>query len=85
MAHLVWAKHVLDLMAELPPRESDLIFERARVLERFPRIYPVRSTGRFRRYRKLLAGHWMIYYRVVDDTVYIRVLWPAVIPLPPNR
>jgi ParE toxin of type II toxin-antitoxin system, parDE len=80
VANLVWSKHVLDLMAELPPEQSTLIFSRAHVLQRFPRLYPIRSTGRFRRYRRLLAGNWMVYYRVVDDTVYIRAIWPAVIP-----
>jgi len=34
----------------------------------------------FRRHRWFLAGNWLVYYRVVDDTVYIRGLWPARIP-----
>ena len=80
MANLVWPKHVLDLMAELPPDLSELIFSRAHVLWRFPRLYQVHSTGRFRRHRLLLAENWMVYYRVVDDTVYIRGIWPAQIP-----
>lgn len=80
MAEIVWSIHVLDLMAELPPYESALIFEKAKILSRFPRLYPVRIKGRFRRYRWLLAGAWIVYYKVADDTVYIRVLWPARIP-----
>ena len=80
MAKLVWSKHVLDLMADLSPNESALIFDKAEILRRFPRLYPMRSTKRFRRYRRLLAGQWILYYRVVDDTVYIRSLWPAMIP-----
>jgi hypothetical protein len=78
--HLVWSQHVLDLMADLPLEQSDLIFERAAILERFPRIYAVTLTGRFRRHRHLVAGHWLVYYRVVDDTVFIRAIWPAAIP-----
>lgn len=80
MAQIVWSKYVLDLMAELSPAASDLIFEKAEVLQRFPRLYPVGFKGRFRRHRRLLAGQWMIYYRVVDETAYIRALWPARIP-----
>jgi hypothetical protein len=80
VANLVWSEYVLDLMAELPPHESALIFEKTRILRQFPRLYPVRSRGRFRRYRWVLAGQWMVYYKVADDTVYIRALWPAKIP-----
>jgi hypothetical protein len=28
----------------------------------------------------MIAGNWAVFYRVVDDTVYIRALWPARIP-----
>lgn len=80
MAHLIWSKHVLDLMADLPPHESALIFEKAKILQRFPRLYAVRAKGRFRRHRKIHAGNWMIYYKVVDDAVFIRALWPARVP-----
>jgi ParE-like toxin of type II ParDE toxin-antitoxin system len=67
-------------MAELPPDESALIFEKARALERFPRMYSVRFKGRFRRHRRFLAGDWLVFYMVVEDAVYIRALWPARIP-----
>jgi hypothetical protein len=80
VAEIVWSKHVLDLMAELPPKESALIFEKAKILRRFPRLYPVRMKGRFRRYRWFLAGAWIAFYKVSDDTAYIRVLWPARMP-----
>ncbi len=80
MAKIVWAKHVLELLDELPLRDADLIVEKTKPLGRFPRMYPVRPKGRFRRHRWLLAGRWIVYYRVADETVYIRALWPAQIP-----
>jgi plasmid stabilization system protein ParE len=80
VAKIDWPDYIEDLLDELDPDEVSLIFEKTRILRQFPRLYPVRSTGRFRRHRRLLAGNWMIYYRVVDDTVYIRGIWPAVIP-----
>ena len=43
-------------------------------------MYPVRMTGRFRSHRWFQAQNWIVYYRVSDDTVYIRGLWPARIP-----
>ena len=80
MAKILWPKYVLELLDELPQRDADLIVEKAKALKRFPRMYPIRPKGRFRRHRWLLAGQWIVYYRVVDETVYIRAVWPAQIP-----
>ena len=80
MAKIIWPKYLLELLDELPPKDADLIIEKAKQLGRFPRMYPVRSKGRFRRHRWLLAGRWIVYYRFVDEIVYIRALWPAQIP-----
>ena len=43
-------------------------------------MFPVRMTGRLRSHRWFLAQNRIVYYRVSDDTVYIRGLWPARIP-----
>ncbi len=43
-------------------------------------MYTVCGKGRFRRHRRFLVGDWLVYYRVVGNTVYIRGLWPARIP-----
>jgi len=80
VARIVWPKYVLELLDELPLRDAELIVEKAKVLVRFPRLYPVRPKGRFRRHLWLLAGRWIVYYRVADETVFIRALWPAQIP-----
>lgn len=80
MAKIVWPKHVLELLDELPLSDAHLIVEKTKSLRRFPRMYPVRPKGRFRRHRWLLAGRWIVFYRVVDEVVYIRGLWPAQIP-----
>ena len=80
MARIVWPKYVLELLDKLPLRDAELIVEKTKVLIRFPRLYPVRPKGRFRRHRWLLAGRWIVYYRVADETVFIRALWPAQIP-----
>ena len=80
MARIVWLEPVAQLLRELPPRQQKLILARIRPLRRFPRMYPVIGKGRFRRHRRFIAGTWVVYYRVVDNTVYIRGLWPARIP-----
>jgi hypothetical protein len=80
VARIVWPKYVLELLDKLPLRDAELIVEKTKVLIRFPRLYPVRPKGRFRRHRWLLAGRWIVYYRVADETVFIRALWPAQIP-----
>jgi hypothetical protein len=80
VARIVWPKYVLELLDELPLKDAELIVEKTKVLVRFPRLYPVRPKGRFRRHRWLLAGRWIVYYKVADDTVFIRAVWPAQIP-----
>lgn len=80
MSQVFWPQSILDVLLELPEREQDVILEKVSRLERFPRMYSVRMKGRFRNHRWLLAQNWIVYYRVVDDNVYVRALWPARMP-----
>lgn len=80
MAKIVWPEYIRELLDALPPGDVDLIVEKTKPLKRFPQMYPVRPKGRFRRHRWLLAVRWIVYYRVVDEIVFIRALWPAQIP-----
>ena len=77
MAKIHWPGYIENLLNELEPQEVSLIFEKTRILRQFPRLYSLRSTGRFRRHRRVLAGRWMVYYKAVDDAVYIRGLWAS--------
>jgi hypothetical protein len=61
--------------------EREVILDRMKYLCEFPRIYPVRIKGwRFRRHRWFEAGNWLVYYRVVGNTIYIWAISPARIP-----
>jgi mRNA-degrading endonuclease RelE of RelBE toxin-antitoxin system len=71
---------VEDILAELPEEERESILAKLHLLERFPRMYPVAERSRFRRHRRFLGRDWVVYYRVVGNTVYVRGLWPARIP-----
>ena len=78
---IVWAVSVWEVFDELSEVERNEILEHLKYVKRFPYMYPVRTRGsRFRRHRWFLAGNWLVYYRVVQNTVYIRGLWPARIP-----
>ena len=79
-ARVVWHEEVRPLLTEMPAAESELIFERLDLLQRYPRMYSVIGKGRFRRHRRFLAGNWIVYYRFVEGIVYIRAVWPARIP-----
>jgi hypothetical protein len=81
MTRIVWADPVKYLVYELPESEQNAIFEHLTNLARLPHMYPVRTKGRrFRRHRWFHAGNWLVYYRVVENTIYIRGIWPARIP-----
>jgi hypothetical protein len=78
---VVWARSVWELFEELPLQEQGAILDRLQYLRQFPQMYPVRIKGRrFRRNRWFQAGEWLVYYRLVDKTIYIRGIWPARIP-----
>jgi hypothetical protein len=80
-SRIFWVPSVLELFLELPDSERESIEERLELIELFPRMYPVRSHGsRFRRHRWFRGNDWLVYYRVVDNDVFIRGMWPARIP-----
>jgi plasmid stabilization system protein ParE len=81
MAGVVWPESVLQLLLDLPERDRARVLRKADALQHFPRMYPVRASGPFRNHRWFVAGDWIVYYRVVRETVYIRGIWPARIPL----
>ena len=77
---ITWAKSVWEVFEELPKKETAEIVERVDLLRYFPHIYPLRTRGRFRRHRFFQAGNWLVFYKVVEDTIYIHGFWPARIP-----
>lgn len=78
---VVWTRTVWELFNELPDRNREEIIEKLHSLKFFPHMYPVRLKGRrFRRHRWFQAGDWLVFYRVIGNTVYIRGLWPSRIP-----
>ena len=80
MAEVIWPQSLIDFMLELPEPERARILEKTKRLETFPEMYSIRAEGPFRGYRWFFAGSWLVYYRVVEGTVYLRAIWPARFP-----
>ena len=80
MVQVLWPESVLKVLLDLPERERERILERVLLLGRFSKMFPVRMKGRFRNHRWFLAHSWILYYRVSEDAVYIRAIWPARVP-----
>jgi hypothetical protein len=76
-ATVVIPPQVQAVIEELPLREQADLIRKLEYLEHFPRMYQVRRKGRFPRHRRFIIGQWLAYYRVVENTVFIRGLWPA--------
>ena len=60
-----------------PKKKTAEIVERVDLLRYFPHLYPLRTRGRFRRHGFFQAGNWLVLYKDVEGTIYIRDLWPA--------
>jgi len=80
MAEIVWPQTLIDLLLEMSDADCARILDKIKNLETFPEMYPVRTSGPFRGHRWFLAGRWLIYYRVLEDKVYLRALYPARLP-----
>jgi hypothetical protein len=80
MAEVVWPQSLIDHLLEMPERERAQILDKTRVLENFPEMYAVRPTGPFRGHRCFIAGQWIVYYRVIENAVYLRAIVPARTP-----
>jgi len=81
-SRIVWHTTVHEGFQQLPPAVGGSILEKINLLLWFSRMYPPQAKGRFRRHRKFVAADWVVYYRVVQDTVYVRGLWLARMPQP---
>jgi plasmid stabilization system protein ParE len=76
-----WLKSVAELFnQELPTRDQLEILKRLALLAQFPDMYPLRRSGRFRGHRSFVAGNYLVFYKHIGDTVWVRGLWPARIP-----
>ncbi len=80
MAEIIWPQTLVDLILEMPDPDREKIFRKVARLETFPEMYPIRTHGPFRGHRWFVAGSWLVYYRVVNQQVHIRAIWPARLP-----
>ncbi len=80
MAEVIWPQNLIDHLLEMPEPERAQILDKTRLLERFPEMYAIRTRGPFRGHRCFLAGPWLVYYRVIEGDIYLRVICPARIP-----
>lgn len=74
---------VLEVFQSLPATEQEAIVEKLELLQHFPYMYePWSRSRRFRRYRQFVAGgNCRIFYRVSDNVIWLRGLWPARLPV----
>lgn len=79
-ARIVWFQAAEEVFLELPAPDREEVLAKLSLVQHFPRMYQTIPRGRFRRHRRFVVGEWIVYYRVVGNTVYVRGLWPARVP-----
>ena len=80
MARVYWGDEADEAFKLLPPAAQQAIQDRLRLLERFPELYPVAQTGRYRGYRHFVVRRrYVVYYKVMgnEQGCFIRDIQPA--------
>lgn len=64
MPNVYWSDEARTFLDELPRRVRDVMEERAEYIRRFPDMYPVVQTGRYRGYRRIpIMGKYLVFNR----------------------
>jgi len=58
---IFWPQSVLDILEEIRPAELDEMERDVALLERFPRLYPVKRSGRHRGHGWFVCGNWLVF------------------------
>lgn len=66
-----------EAFAELPQSTKRKAAGSIELLERHPRMYPVRRRGLMRGYRYFAAGRYLFYYSVNSQEVRITAIIPG--------
>ncbi len=73
-----WFRPVRDLADALPAKDQEAMDETLKYVALFPDMCPLRRKGRFRNHRWFnVRNRWIVFYRHVGDTIYVRGLYPA--------
>ncbi|MFN7934828.1 MAG: hypothetical protein U0R19_15980 [Bryobacteraceae bacterium] len=66
-----------EAFAELPEKAKRDAAVTIDMLDRYPRIHPIRRRGVMRGYRFFVAGRFLVYYRVTSEEVQIAAVIPG--------
>lgn len=78
-ARVVWADEAFEAFHQLSFRERERILARVDLLSKFPEMYKVVETGRWRGLRRFFSGVQVIFYGYwpSEGTLYIEVIASA--------
>jgi plasmid stabilization system protein ParE len=74
---ILFAAAAAEAFAELPESTKRKAASSFELLERHPRMYPLRRRGLMRGYRYFAAGRHLIYYSVSSQEVRITAIIPG--------
>lgn len=78
MLPIEWFEPVWQVFQAIPLQDQVAIVETLNLVRSFPEMFPLRRRGRMRNHRNFVVRRrWRVFYRVVDDVIYVRALWPA--------
>lgn len=76
---IVWTEEAFRNLQRLSPDIREQTLLKLEVVRRFPRMYQVQGTGRWRGLRRFLVANQKVYYTYWKEnhTLYVEALWPA--------
>lgn len=76
---ITWTEESFTAFRQLPFEIRQLIVDKLDTVQRYPRMYQVQPSGRWRGLRRFLVRNWKIYYVYWDTThtTYVEAIAPA--------
>ena len=73
---IAWTEESVTAFQQLPFDIRQQIVDKLDIVQRYPRMYQVQASGRWRGLRRLFVRNWRIYYVYWDTThtIYVEAL-----------
>jgi plasmid stabilization system protein ParE len=71
---ILWTETALRQLDGVPLVPAEQILVKIELAAQYPDMFPVRGRGRYRGYRWIAVGPWVVFYEADADAVVVRAI-----------